>query len=206
MNLGRVYFVILAFCVLCISVSPVQTSAEDSDNQLMAGPITSVTVVSGASCQPFCERAIIECEAGGNPCTEPDQTPRPFEDVPGASAQIKVKEKSLLIARFASDASCVAQFRLSPDEPPLPAWCSVRILASVGPGGDFVEMEPVMQRFEIFQVHQGTATHAIERSFGPVSPGTYTVKVQYSIPFGIEPGSIFTLTGWHLTVEGASLH
>lgn len=67
-------------------------------------------------------------------------------------------------------------------------------------------MEPVMSGFEIFQVHQGEGAHAIERSFGPVSPGTYTVKVQFSIPFGIEPGATFNLTGWHLTVEGARFH
>jgi hypothetical protein len=156
------------------------------------GPITSVTVVPGASCEPTCSRAITDSRA--------------FVDVPGASAEITVKKKSVLIARFASDSFCVAQFRVSPNEPLSPGWCSVRILASVGPGGNFVEMDPVMSRFEVFQVHEGEGAHAIERSFEPVSPGTYTVKVQFSIPFGIEPGATFALTGWHLTVEGAHSH
>ena len=59
-----------------------------------AGPITAVTVVQGAACQPFCARAIT--------------TSTDFTDVPGASAQITVASRSLLIARFASDSSCIA--------------------------------------------------------------------------------------------------
>lgn len=126
-------------------------------------------------------------------------------DVPGALAKIRVHKKSIVIARFASDSFCLAQFRVLPTEPLQPAYCSVRILASTGPGGDFVELEPSTSIFQEFQVHEGSGAHAIERSSDPLSPGTYTVKVQFSIPFGIEPGATFALTGWHLTVEAATL-
>jgi hypothetical protein len=67
-------------------------------------------------------------------------------------------------------------------------------------------MEPATSIFEEFQVDQGSGAHAIERSSGPISPGVYTVKVQFSIPFGIDPGATFELTAWQLTVEGATIH
>ena len=54
---------------------------------------------------------------------------------------------------------------------------------------------------------QGSGAQAIERSFGPVSPGTYTVKVQFRIfvsPPTAQPNNSVSLTAWHLTVEAAT--
>jgi hypothetical protein len=177
-----ILLVALAFYGLGLETSLAHTSIE-------AGPITRVTVVQGAACEPTCDRATTSS--------------RDFVDVPEASAEITVDKTSVLVARFASDSFCSAQFTLVGMVQP--SYCSLRLLASVGPGGDFVEMEPVMLIFEEFQVDQGTGAHAIERSFGPISPGTYMVKAQFSIPFGIDPGATFSLTGWHLTVEGATM-
>jgi hypothetical protein len=155
-----------------------------------AGPITKVTVASGAACEPTCDRAIT--------------TSTDFIDVPGASADITVERNSILIARFASDTFCSAKFTI--EGMLVPGFCSVVILVS-GPGGNFVEMEPVTSGFENFQMDNGTGAQAIERSFGPISPGKYTVKVQFRIfvsPDTAQPGNTFALTAWHLTVEGAT--
>jgi hypothetical protein len=67
-------------------------------------------------------------------------------------------------------------------------------------------MNPQTSGFEEFQVNQGSGAHAIERSAGPVPPGTYTVKVQYRIfvsPASALPSNTFQLTAWHLIAEAA---
>jgi len=148
-----------------------------------AGPITKVTVLSGAACQPTCNRAIT--------------TSADFVDVPGASVPITVSNRSILISRFSSDSFCAAAFTIG--NTVTPGFCSVAILASTGPGGSFVEMNPQTAGFEEFQVNQGSGAHAIERSTGPVPPGTYTVKVQYRIfvsPASALPSNSFQLTAW----------
>jgi hypothetical protein len=181
----RMLPVVLAFYCLGLGASSGQTSIE-------AGPIARVTAVQGGACEPACERAIT--------------TSTDFVDVPGASAEITVERKSLLIARFASDSSCAAAYTLLGVL--TSGFCQVLVLASVGPGGDFVEMEPVTSGFEVFQMDRGSGAQAVERSSGPISPGTYTVKVQFRIfvsPPTADPDNVFTLTAWHLTVEAATI-
>jgi hypothetical protein len=114
---------------------------------------------------------------------------------------IRVTKKSLLTARFASDSFCRSQYRIGTELQS--GYCSVRILVLVN--GSFVEMAPFPTgHFQVFQVHDGSGSHAIERSY-VVRPGAYTVKVQFSNPFGIEPGATFDLRFWHLTVEAARI-
>jgi hypothetical protein len=153
--------------------------AADAQTRVQTGPITRIAVARGPSCTPFCRPARTTSEI--------------FEDVQNAFVQIRVETASVLIARFASDASCVAQV----------GWCSVRILASSGPEGQFVELVPTLGFFEIFEVNDGSGARAIERSSFEVPPGLYTVKVQFSIPFR-QMGDEFILDGWHLTVEAAT--
>ena len=155
-----------------------------------AGPITKVTVLPGAACQPTCNRAITNSTN--------------FVDVPGASVPITVGNRSIIISRFSSDSFCAAAYTIG--NTVTPGFCSVIILASTGPGNSFVEMNPQTSGFEEFQGNQGRGAHAIERSAGPVPPGTYTVKVQFRIfvsPPSALPTNTFNLTAWHLTAEAA---
>jgi hypothetical protein len=123
-----------------------------------------------------------------------------FEDVPGASATLTVpiSTRALAIARFATDSNCTNTHSVVG-----PLYCSVRIMISAGPGGNFVEMEPApASHFEVFQTHGNSGAQAIERSCGPLRPGRYTVKVQYGLPFVGNVGTpSFGLRFWHLTVE-----
>lgn len=127
-----------------------------------------------------------------------------FEDVPGASTTFTVRPnmRRLVLARFTTDASCT-----NTDSFVGPLYCSARILISAGPGGTFVEMEPQPAgHFEVFVAHGESGARAMDRSYGPVGPGTYTVKVQYGLPF---IGSVGTpalhFSFSHLTVERARM-
>jgi hypothetical protein len=128
---------------------------------------------------------------------------------------MRINKPTLFMARFFADASCSTQFRATSGGPPVDGYCSVKILVAPE-GGEFVEMDPTTAAFEEFQVNGGTAANAIERSFIAEKRGLYTVKVQFSMPFGFDPNdpaeapfsvnfSTFTLTAWHLTLDGAVL-
>jgi hypothetical protein len=173
---------------LLIWALPTGVDVAAAQTVVHTGPITQMVLVRGPSCDPFCSPATTDSKE--------------FVDVPNAFAQIRVEKTSVLIARFVSDSLCSAQLTIGGVLEP--SYCSVRILVSEEPKDDFVEMVPSTQHFQIFQVHDGSGAHAIERSSFELSPGLYTVKVQFSIPFGIEPDAQFVLNGWHLTVEAAS--
>ncbi|MGH2450816.1 MAG: hypothetical protein ACRDGE_06035 [Candidatus Limnocylindria bacterium] len=123
-----------------------------------------------------------------------------FEDVAGAAVRFKVVGRRLVIARFTTDSSCTNRHSLTG-----PLYCSVRIMISAGPGGTFVEMAPQpASHFEVFTTDGDSGSHAMERSFGPVRPGNYTVKVQFGLPFLGNIGQpSFSLRFSHLTVERA---
>jgi hypothetical protein len=114
-------------------------------------------------------------------------------NLPGAAVNIKVPsgQKALLIATFSGESICSGgvvadecdvriMFGTKQGKPGPAAPNSGAAFDSVGTSGaDYREM------------------HAIQRSLGPLGPGTYTVKVQWQTCCG----TTFTLDDWHLTVE-----
>jgi len=114
-----------------------------------------------------------------------------WSDVPGATADVTVQDgtTALLLVRFSSGSSCLGPGIASPA-------CLVRILV------DGVEAEPVLGNRSVWGQNcgGGSACYAalsIDRSVGPLDPGTHTVTIQ------AEPGHIQTLEfkGWRLTIE-----
>jgi hypothetical protein len=114
-------------------------------------------------------------------------------NLPGAAVNIKVprRTKALLIATFSGESICSGgsvadecdiriMFGTKQGKPGPAAPNSGAAFDSVGTSGaDYREM------------------HAIQRSLGPLGPGTYTVKVQWQTCCG----TTFNLDDWHLTVE-----
>lgn len=119
-------------------------------------------------------------------------------DVAGASTTITVpsKGKAIILARFSAESVCSGGA-------PSPGTCSVRILI----GG--VEAEPAAgSDFAFDGTDNGTegqysfASHSMDRSRGPLGPGTYTVRVQATVS---TVGIVFRLDDWSLTVERVSV-
>jgi hypothetical protein len=176
--------------LLGITLSCVGVGVAQAQTTQHAGPIAAVVAARGPSCSPACKPA--------------QTTSSNWVDVPGGNVQIRLNSNSLIVARFTSGSSCVAHFRTPPLNELQPGWCAIRMLVSPAQGAAFSEMIPATAHYDTFQQDGDQGTHSIERSAGPVSPGLVTVKLQYVIPFA-EPGSSFTLNGWHMTVEAASL-
>jgi hypothetical protein len=118
---------------------------------------------------------------------------RTYVDLPGAATSITVPsgQKALIVARFTGASQCGS---LNPDDD----GCFVRVLI----GGQ--EADPVNAgHFDTAECCSGSSngdsweSHAIDRSRGPLGPGTYPVRVQWLA--GAE--NDFMLWGWHLTVE-----
>ena len=119
-----------------------------------------------------------------------------FMDIPGATVTIKVPAatQALLLVRFSGESRCDISF---------PATCAVRVLVNG------VEAQPSRGIASAFDSAPGTGpptqvvlrqSHSIDRSAGPLDPGSYTVDVQYAISFE-GGGSSFRLQDWSLTVE-----
>jgi hypothetical protein len=114
-------------------------------------------------------------------------------NLPGAAVNIKVPagQKAVLVATLSGESICSGgvvadecdvriMFDAKEGKPGPAAPNSGAAFDSVGTSGaDYREM------------------HAIQRSLGPLRPGTYTVKVQWQTCCG----TTFTLDDWHLTVE-----
>jgi hypothetical protein len=118
---------------------------------------------------------------------------RTYVDLPGAATSITVPsgQKALVIARFTGASQCGS---LNPDDD----GCFVRVLI----GG--IEADPVPAgMFDTAECCSASSngdsweSHAIDRSRGPLGPGTYPVKVQWKA----DAENDFMLWGWHLTVE-----
>jgi hypothetical protein len=118
---------------------------------------------------------------------------RVYVDLPGAATTITVPagQKALVIARFTGASQCGS---LNPDDD----GCFVRVLI----GG--LEADPVNAgMFDTAECCSASSngdsweSHAIDRSRGPLGPGTYPVKVQWKA----DAENDFMLWGWHLTVE-----
>lgn len=118
---------------------------------------------------------------------------RTYVDLPGAATSITVPagQKALVVARFTGASQCGS---LNPDDD----GCFVRVLI----GG--IEADPVSAgMFDTAECCSASSngdsweSHAIDRSRGPLGPGTYAVRVQWKA----DAENDFMLWGWHLTVE-----
>jgi hypothetical protein len=115
-----------------------------------------------------------------------------FKTIPGASTQITVPagEHAVLIARFTTQQDCTVG-----DGNPT-GTCMARILAGT------TEMKPASGGQILDTVSNGAPagvrSAALDRSIGPVGPGTYTIKVQVRVT---SSKMILEVTDWHLTVE-----
>jgi hypothetical protein len=112
--------------------------------------------------------------------------------VPGATATVTVPvgSKALIIARFAAISDCTD----SNGNVTGGYSCNLRVLVN----GQ--EAAPAGAQSSIFDATaaDGREAHAIERSRGPLGPGTYVVTVQYSVAGATVT---FDLDGWTLEVD-----
>jgi len=115
-----------------------------------------------------------------------------FATIPGATIKVTVPagEHVLLIARFTTQDDCTVG-----DQAPT-GHCLARILANT------TEMAPASGGSIIDSVQNGApagiGSAALDRSIGPVGPGTYTIAVQVKVTSGL---MILEVTDWHITVE-----
>ena len=126
-----------------------------------------------------------------------------FVDVPEAvlSGTLPGGSSTLLLIRFSAESTCTPP----PETTANPPVCKARITVNG------TEAEPASSADFAFDSIRGGGlfprpeARAMERSFGPVGPGTYVIKVQYAVqPEVSGPSAIsFTLDDWQLTVEAA---
>jgi hypothetical protein len=150
----------------------------------MTAGIPGVTAISGKRIERV--KIVRNMEPHGTSSTS-------WVDIPGASTTISVppRTRAIILVRFSGASECFNQNVEG-------AGCRVRV--RVGQ-----RVAPPFNGFtnDFDSTHFSTSAtdfieaHAIERS-RPVRPGTYTVKMQWSVS---APSTSFTLYGWHLTVE-----
>ncbi len=107
-------------------------------------------------------------------------------DLPGATTTLTVPagERWIVLARFSGDGDCITA----------PGWCTVRVLV----GG--VEAAPATGTdFHWESANDNRQARSMDRSSGPLDPGTYTVQVQWAV----NDLSSFSLNSWVLVVESA---
>jgi hypothetical protein len=114
------------------------------------------------------------------------------------SVRVKVPhgQRALILARFSGESNCTGGA--------VGNWCPVRILiggneAAPVSGSDFA-FDSVDSSDDVtcLPADCGWESHSMDRSRGPVGPGTYVVRVQWRIFGG---GSTSRLDDWSLTVE-----
>src|SRR5262245_37945380 len=181
LTVAALLFSVAVSSLLSVNIARAQGPA----TSVHAGPITAVTVVRGAPCNDSCEPSILTNNDELFPELAVDDV-RPFRDVPNAFATMRIDKPTLFMARFFADASCRSSFLHPGSVVANDGFCAVKILVA-REGGEFVEMDPTTWASEIFQANRGTGASAIERSFIAEERGLYTVKVQFSMPFGFDP-------------------
>jgi hypothetical protein len=115
-----------------------------------------------------------------------------YADLPGATVKLSVPAatQALLLVRFSAETDC--------DAANVGARCAVRVLVND------LEAQPSQGIGTSFDVGHGGGqpilmqARSIDRSAGPLPPGSYTVRVQ--IATNLEPASLY-LQDWSLTVE-----
>jgi len=172
---SRRVFILISLAVAVVGAAAAVTALAAVSGS--AGPITAVNVVSDNGLQ--------------------ETSSRTFVDIPGAATSIRVpsRQRGLIVARFSAASQCGS---LNPDDD----GCFVRILVggveaeptSAGPF-DMAACCPNSSNGDAFESHQ------IERSRGPLPPGSYPVKVQWQA----DAENQFMLWSWHLTVERARI-
>ena len=142
-----------------------------------------VTRVSGGS------NAKVAIARGSAQATTTNDT---WGNLPGASVNIKVPsgQKAILLATFSGESICSGG--AVADE------CDIRIMFGSKEGKPGPAAPNSGAAFDSnFTGADYREMHAIQRSLGPLGPGTYTVKVQWETCCG----TTFTLDDWHLTVQ-----
>ena len=114
-----------------------------------------------------------------------------WRNVPGSKIEVEVPrgQFSILLARFSGTSDCPVDFGGV-------ANCHVRLMV----GGK--QMHPRgVTIFDSTNAQSGDdlqEAHTIERSIGPLKPGTYVLRAQWRTTDEAHP---FVLRGWHLTLE-----
>jgi hypothetical protein len=116
-------------------------------------------------------------------------TAQTFRNIPGVRTRITVPsgQRGLVVVRFSGQAGCASGVAT--------AYCSIRIFV----GGKQAQPKTVGAGFVFLDSEAGGrfGSYALERSRGGLSPGTYTVRVQWRSTSGAE----FSIKNWHLTAE-----
>jgi hypothetical protein len=119
-----------------------------------------------------------------------------YVDLPGASTTITVPsgQRALIVARFTAESTCTIG---------LSDGCEgqVRILIGGAEGAPACGVDCAFDSTKEGQSDE-LESHAIDRSrggIGGLTPGNYTVKVQFRVLRG--DGAALSLDDWHLTVE-----
>lgn len=142
--------------------------------------VVGVTKVSGTSISQ------VKLVRNSNAASTTSQT---YLAVPGATTTLTVPagSKAVIVARFSAISVCE---ELSDARG---YGCNVRVMvngAEAAPAGTSV--------FDSSGKGNSREAHAIERSRGPVGPGTYVVSVQFSVPAATVT---LTLSKWTLEVD-----
>jgi hypothetical protein len=158
----------------------------------MVGAVVGVTVAGAAGSRTAAAGGSIDRVSVVRSTETFNTSTKTFQTIPGASTQITVPagEHALLIARFTTQQDCTVG-----DGSPT-GNCMAKLLANTS------EMKPASGGQIIDSVSSGAAAGVkagvLDRSFGPVGPGTYTIKVQVRVT---SSKMILEVTDWHLTVE-----
>ena len=127
-----------------------------------------------------------------------------YVDLPGSTTTITVPSghRALILARFSAESNCT--------DGAAGDWCTARIRiggVSAAPASetdfafDSVD-DPSNCTDALLGTHCGWESHSMDRSRGPLGPGTYTVKVQWAATSG---STVFRLDDWSLTIESVNV-
>jgi hypothetical protein len=127
-----------------------------------------------------------------------------YVDLPGSTTTISVPSghHALILARFSAESNCT--------DGSAPDFCTVRIRiggASAAPASeidfafDSVD-DPSNCTNALLGTNCGWESHSMDRSRGPLGPGTYTVKVQWAVT---DAAAVFRLDDWSLTIESVNV-
>ena len=115
-----------------------------------------------------------------------------WTDFPGAQTPITVPSstRAIILVRFTAESACSGNDS---------GYCNLRVLVNG------TEAQPASGDLFAWDDSNGSnvpnhQSHAMDRSIGPLEPGTYTVKLQWKTnPAG--SGLTFYLDDWSMTVE-----
>lgn len=161
----------------------------------LVAPVAFVTVlatlaVAGRSLTQRTGSFVLDVKIKSQAATR-STTSKEWKNVPGSKVEIEVPrgQFSIILARFSGTSDCPVEFGGV-------AACHLRLMV----GGK--QMHPRgVTIFDSTNAQSGDdlqEAHAIERSIGPVKPGTYVVRAQWRTT---DPAHPFELRGWHFTVE-----